>query len=387
ATETHAPIYRYAIGADSGERKVSRNGCFRDYPGTAPVPAYLDAFDELKRADEKRTIDLVRLHGFTHEMIATEHKNSAAVWEALLERMPMEAMVRNLAKMTAVGLLKPMSAAAGVVCGRRGDESRIQKARVHPIQMLSALKVYQQGRGERGSLSWSPVGPGVDALDAAFYHSFGAVEPSVKLTLVALDVSGSMSWSPIAGVPGLTPRIASAAMAMVTIRTEQLWHVTGFSDRMVEIPITPRQRIDDVVRTIERVPMGRTDCALPMLYAAGESLEVDAFQVWTDNETWYGNVHPHQALRAYRNKSGIASTLAVAGCAATGFSIAGPSAPLQLGVVGFESATPNVLASFARGWQCCFARAEVTGLSIAPITPCHAPCLRFRAVAQLVEHR
>src|SRR5690606_38568612 len=40
ARETHAPIYRYAIGADSGERKVSRNGCFRDYPGTAPVTAY-----------------------------------------------------------------------------------------------------------------------------------------------------------------------------------------------------------------------------------------------------------------------------------------------------------------------------------------------------------
>src|SRR5690606_582199 len=139
--------------------------------------------------------------------------------------------------------------------------------------------------------------------------------------------------------------------AMVTIRTEQLWHVTGFSDRMVEIPITPRQRIDDVVRTIERVPMGRTDCALPMLYAAGESLEGDAFPVRTHNEPWYAHVHPHPALRAYGNMAGVASALAVVGCVANGFSIADPSDPLQLDVVGFDSATPNVLASFARGWQ------------------------------------
>lgn len=32
----------------------------------------------------------------------------------------------------------------------------------------------------------------VDALDAAFYASFGTVEPAGKSTMLALDVSGSM---------------------------------------------------------------------------------------------------------------------------------------------------------------------------------------------------
>ena len=31
------------------------------------------------------------------------------MWEALLERMPMTAMIRNLGKMTSLGLLEPFS--------------------------------------------------------------------------------------------------------------------------------------------------------------------------------------------------------------------------------------------------------------------------------------
>ena len=53
----------------------------------------------------------------------------------------------------------------------------------------------------------------VDALDGAFYLAFGNVVPSGKRLVLALDVSGSMTMGAVAGVPGLTPRIASAAMA------------------------------------------------------------------------------------------------------------------------------------------------------------------------------
>jgi len=46
------------------------------------------------------------------------------------------------------------------------------------------------------------------------------------------------------------------------------------------------QRLDDVVRVISGLPFDRTDCALPMLHAAGNNLPIDAFVVYTDNETW-----------------------------------------------------------------------------------------------------
>ncbi len=352
-TEDRRAVYRYlAAGADHlGDREVAGKGArkARTYAGVGELPEYLQAFEELKRADERRTIDLIGQHGFTHEMIPTEHKNSADVWAALLEKMPIGAMVRSLAKMTAVGLTKPMSAAALTVAERLADGDRIKRARLHPLALLSALAVYKQGHGEKGSLKWEPVPQIVDALDAAFYLAFDAIEPTGKRTLLALDVSGSMTWpsSRIAGL-SITAREASAVLAMVTARAEKNWHIVGFSRTMVPIPITPRQRLDDVIATIERLPASHTDCSLPMLHAAGEGLEVDVFHVYTDNETFAGNIHPHQALRAYRAKSGLRSKLAVVGMVANGFTIAEPSDAGMLDVVGMSTDTPAVLADFAR---------------------------------------
>ena len=49
----------------------------------------------------------------------------------------------------------------------------------------------------------------VDALDKAFYLSFGSVEATGKRVLLALDVSGSMSGGEIAGMTGITPHVGS----------------------------------------------------------------------------------------------------------------------------------------------------------------------------------
>ena len=86
-----------------------------------------------------------------------------------------------------------------------------------------------------------------------------------------------------------------------------------------------------------------------MLYAAARGLAVDAFCVFTDNETWAGDIHPHQALEQYRRTTGIAAKLVVVGMTATQFSIANPDDPGMLDVVGFDTAAPAVMADFIRG--------------------------------------
>jgi len=364
------PVLRYAVaGFDGGGERFLFNrktGQHREYPDPGALPDLIHAFEEAKNADEKRLIQLIADYGLTHEMIPTQHKNSAAVWEALLARMPMTAMIRSLAKMTAVGLLKPLSKATGIVAERLQDREKLSDARVHPIQMLSALVVYQQGHGERGSLNWKPCPQIINALDAGFYESFGAVEASGKRTLLAFDVSGSMEGSQVSGVPGLTARTASAAMGMVTARVEPNWHGVAFTSNgwrasgasrwgagypacLTSLTISPRQRIDDVVRSMASLPMGGTDCALPMMYAQANKIEVDTFVVYTDNETWAGAVHPFQALRSYRQAMGIPARLAVVSMEANEFTLADPDDAGMLDVIGFDTNTPALLSAFSRG--------------------------------------
>jgi 60 kDa SS-A/Ro ribonucleoprotein len=323
---------------------------------TAGLPRIVEGFTLAQAAETPaRTSELVREYSLPREAVPTGHLASAEVWEALLEDMPMTALVRNLATMTRAGVLAPGSAGTAKVVAQLGDRDRIRKARVHPIALLAALRTYASGRGVRGRQSWTPVPQVVDALDAAFYTAFENVTPTGKRFLIALDVSGSMGMGFVAGVPGLTPRDASAALALVTAATETRYETVGFTARygrvegLTPLAISPRQRLDDVVRRVSDLPFGPTDCALPMLYALAYDREVDVFLILTDSETWAGDVHPVHALAEYRRASGIDARLVTVGMVSNGFSIADPNDPLQLDVVGFDTATPRLIADFATG--------------------------------------
>lgn len=314
-----------------------------------PACELIVVMDELSRAPDAATVArLVRAHRVPRECVTTEWLTHAEVWDALLEAMPMHAMIRNLATMTRVGLLAPGSAATDLVVARLSDRGRLAQARIHPIAVLAALVTYQSGRSAKGTTAWTPVPAIAEALDAAFYASFPHVEPSGKRTLLALDVSGSMSWGAVAGIPGLTPRVASCAMALVTAATEPQHEIVVFTTQLARLSISPHERLDAIVKRVDGLAMGATDCAQPMIWAQRHSVDVDAFCIYTDNETWAGTVHPSQALRSYRDARGIPARLVTVGMTSTGFSIADPDDAGMLDVVGFDTSTPSAIADFAR---------------------------------------
>ena len=346
-------IYRWIKGLDTDDRTVHRT---RDdgtqisttYDATDALPELLAGYEELIRTQKR--VDIIKLiekHQFTHEMVPNEWKDEIDVWAALLANMPVMATVRNLGKMTQIGLLKPFAASVETALERLTSDA-IKRSLIHPIQILMALITYRSGTGVRGSLTWEPVPQIVDALDAAFYMAFDNVEPSEKNTLLALDVSGSMGSGTVAGCKGLTPRNASAAMALVTARTEPHYHIFGFSDDFIPLPISASDKLTNAIEAVSGIPMGKTDCALPMLYALENKLEVDLFIIYTDNETWFGNIHPKTALDMYRQEMGRPAKCAVVAMVANKFSIADPSDAGMLDFIGFDTATPSVLSDFAR---------------------------------------
>lgn len=295
-----------------------------------------------------------RGNGLSWEMLPDTALAEPAVWEALIARgMPQTALMRQLPRLTRLGLLA--GAVGETVATQLADPVRLARARVHPVNVLVAQRTYASGRGDRSQSAWTPVGRISDALDAAFYAAYGAVQPANMRTLLALDISGSMVM-PVSGLP-VTCREASSALAMVTAATEPQHRIIGFTagsrgypdTAVTELDIGPRRRLDDVCRYTAGLPMGATDCALPMVWALKHRVEVDTFHIYTDNETWYGNIHPHQALEQYRHRMGIDARLVVVAMTATRNSIADPSDPRQLDISGFDSAVPTLLADFSRG--------------------------------------
>ncbi len=336
ATPAHDALYRWVVKGELA----------------SPAPEGLnliEAFEAVKRAtDVVEVVRLIRAHDLPREAVPTEWLTEARVWEALLERMPTTAMIRNLATMTRAGLLAPLGEATRKITGRLGDGDALKAARLHPISVLAALMTYRAGHGVRGQNTWTPIAAIVDALDAAFYATFMNVVPTGKRMLLALDVSGSMGSGVVGGVPGLTPRVASAAMALVTAATEPQHAFVAFQNTLTELDISPRWRLDRVVEAMDGLSFGGTDCSQPMLWAKARKVDVDVFCVYTDSETWAGHVHPAQALRDYRQTRNLASRSVVVGMVSNGFSIADPNDAGMLDVVGFDTATPAVIADFAR---------------------------------------
>lgn len=312
------------------------------------ISGVISAYEVAKTADEKTIIKLISDWNLPREAIPTERLNSPGIWEALLQKMPLEATIRNLNKMSAVGLLTPMSNAQNLVMERLHNEQAIAKQRLHPVKVLIGLNQYSTGHGEKGSLVWTVNQQIVAGLNDTFYLSFKSLVPSNKRTMLALDISGSMTGGNCAGAP-FSPRVGSAAMAMVTARVEPYYHLMGFHHQFLPLAINKNMDLESVIKYINSLGFGGTDCSLPMKYALEHKIPVDAFIVYTDNETWGGESHVFEALRNYRQKMGIGSKMVVVGMTSTGFTIADPSDSGMLDVVGFDSSAPEVIANFSAG--------------------------------------
>lgn len=340
---------RWAVGGVEalGERSVIRHGQTRSYPDvSACLPKIIEGFERVKKAQTAEdVIALIREYRLPRECVPTTFLNNPNVWEALLDKMPMTAMIRSLGKMSNVGLLSSGSQAEKIVVERLRNGELIKQSRLHPLAILVAGSIYNQGQGQKGSLTWKPTSSLKSSLDDAFYLAFGNVQPTGRPTLLALDVSGSMTCGTVAGSP-LTPREASAAMALVFARVEPQCEIMAFAQTLVPVDIGPKDRLAEVIKKTGALPFGGTDCAQPMLYAKQKDRAFDSFLVFTDSETWFGKIHPCQALQNYRRHTRRPAKLVVVGMISNGFSIADPNDSGMLDVVGFDAATPQVITDF-----------------------------------------
>jgi 60 kDa SS-A/Ro ribonucleoprotein len=152
-------------------------------------------------------------------------------------------------------------------------------------------------------------------------------------------------------------------MALITAATEPECEIIAFSapsagrfggmhgggePGITRVNLSPRMRLADVIKRIEAIPMGGTDCALPMLWAARNKLNVAGFITYTDSETWAGNIHPAQVLRQYRSEFVGGAKAVVVGMTSNGFTLADPKDRGMLDVVGFDTTVPAVIADFVR---------------------------------------
>ena len=252
---------RAPLACSSGSSAAARPTACRAWSRASPA--------RRRRRRRREAAALVREYGLPREALQPEHLTSAEVWEALLEDMPMTALVRNLATMTRVGVLAPGSAGTATV-GRAARRRRADpRGTCAPDRACSRRSARtRRAAASAAAATWTPVREIVDALDAAFYTAFGNVEPAGTRLLLALDVSGSMAGGcgrrragPDARAtrrrrsrssrprPSRGTRSSASSPASGGFRKRGPRRCgQGYTDGLTPLAISPRQRLDDVVR-------------------------------------------------------------------------------------------------------------------------------------------
>jgi 60 kDa SS-A/Ro ribonucleoprotein len=305
------------------------------------------AYEDMKATDnEKEILRLIREYKLPLELIPTE-KRTKAVYEEVLPNLGITALVRQLPTLTKAGILGEVgNDNTKLIVSKLTDMDLLRKGRVHPIQMLLAYVTYKNGRSYRGDSEWTPIQKIVDAVQDGFYLSFGVVPPTGKRMMLGLDVSGSMSGGSVIGSEQLRPCEVTAAMSMVTARVESDYMVMGFASGFKNLGISPKQSLEEVLRRVVDNNFGSTDCSVPMNYALDHKIPIDAFVVYTDNETWAGQRnHPVEALKTYQQKMGIPAKLISVATSSTSTSIVEDTA-FTMNVAGFDASAPNVISDF-----------------------------------------
>jgi 60 kDa SS-A/Ro ribonucleoprotein len=310
ATPAHNALFQWAVEGELGHLATPEilSGDLRQ----------IRAFELAKKsASEEEMVQLVEENRLTHEMIPSEWKSSARIWEALLPSMPYLELLRHLGKLTAVGLVQPQSPATALVVARLIDRKRIANSRVHPVALLDVLLAYKQEP--------APVASVIEALDEAFYLAFENVAPTGKRVYLAIQSGGSMRRF----------AMASAALAIIFRRREPNCMIWG-------VDITPKHRLEQVCEAIASGD-GFPDASLAIRDAQNRGLAVDAFVIVA------GNRPSTEVLEEYRRWSGIPAKMVVIAMGSNGMSIADPDDAFQMGVAGFDASVPDVLSEFLRG--------------------------------------
>lgn len=326
---------------------------------TETAPVILRDFERLSTVDSAdEAVEAIRdAEVVAWEFLPTGVLKDKKVWRELADggHLPLGAMIRNISRLGKNGAFEDnfhegkLQVISGdeftdIVVNALTNEKKIKRSRIHPMDFLKTIAVV--GHGSEG-VPHEVIG----ALHTGYEMSFVNVKDIDASALIGMDVSGSMSvlvndprggwdWS---GQKGLTCAKAGASLIQVIMEAMRKTRVMAFSNQFQELSITKQMSLNEVHRKIQGLNFGSTDCALPMQYALNKGLEVDAFFVITDSETWYGNQHPFEALKEYRNKVNPKARLFVIALSGTEFTIADPDDPLSYDIAGFDSSMMKIV--------------------------------------------
>jgi 60 kDa SS-A/Ro ribonucleoprotein len=336
-TEQHNQLFQWVL-----------NG-WKELPETIPSDALAQIwwYEWLKR-NKGETHTAISQGRLTHEMAAPVGTMDKTAWQLLFDDMPIGAMLRNLGSLTELGVLRADSRKnLDRVESILNSRNHLRKGRIHPIDILKALKTYKSG-GSLGQSkkTWHPIPRIVDILERALELSFDTVEPTGKVFMHAVDISGSMSYYTVSSI-GLTCCEIATTMALATAKAEKNYAICGFSTEFIDLGITGQDSFSSAIQKASNQNFGGTDASVAYDWMIKNKFKADVICFWTDCESWAGRQHPSQALAKYHQKINPKAKAVYVTLAPNKISLVDPQCSMSWDLAGFDPSAPRFIQMLA----------------------------------------
>lgn len=297
-----------------------------------------------------QAVKVINAYHVPWEFLPDEVLKDAKVWRALIPHLGMTALIRNLARMSTIGVFKPFDESTSQVVARLTDQAALHQARIHPFDLLLARLVYGSGRAQPNLKApirtWNPDGQIIDALDQAYTLATQVADKAAGRLVVAVDSSGSMGYPVTHGGSqiGSCYHLGTAIAATLMRTFEGDCYPVEFATGCEPSKLRAGMSLGEIYRLPHRG--GGTDCAQPILWALHHKVACDAFVLITDQETWRGDRHVTRVLEDYRRAVNPLARVIVLSMVASGYQIVDPKDPGVLNVAGFDSTLPTLISGY-----------------------------------------
>lgn len=251
-------IFRYvAKGLKKADAKYSGQVSVATRVFSGECEDFIRDYETMKsgRASLDHVIKTIKIWRLTWEHVPATFLELPEVWKTLLlqTQMPVTALIRNLVKMTRLGILQPDSEGERMVCTKLNDPNILEQTKIHPFHVLTALAAYRRGKKEkRGkALTWAVSDRIMQALYQFFLHSH-ALSPTEKRLLLAIDVTMEME-KPV-GSSCLTTKEAAVGLAVALHQNANKAETVTFGKVTNKFEIQPQnQSAFDIESTLESI--------------------------------------------------------------------------------------------------------------------------------------
>lgn len=331
------------------------------------VKRFLRAVIEAKECEDKvQLIELITLHNLAREHIPNSFLSEKEVWQVLLRTMPLTAMIRNMGKMTKLGIFDDEHASFYVTLVEERMESKtLLASTVHPLRILFALRQYQEGKGDKGKLEWHPNRAITTILEKAFDDTVNLQPKSGKRYLLAISVSNEM-MKKLIGSP-LTARDVACAMVHTIVKQEDRVETLLFENNLERPYISTIDRNDNINSINRKLELFSPSAGHQITFSnwARDNNNFDVIMVFTDTLTGKGAGHvtePFDYLCRSHDVGAPNHARVIVAMTGKPNDIVEPCDDQTLHVIGFDSFTPQIINSFISGFN--YSNAPMDGVEV-----------------------